>query len=102
MTKKRIESQIKPDGSQPFEIARTKSLGYCVMNLQGYFLIAGFAEKINVDLWNYQSPSGASLGKAYAYLKPYLIQDKAWPYQQIVPFDKREADELIRSGKNKY
>lgn len=100
VTKKRIESQIKPDGSQPFEIARTKSLGYCVMNLQGYFLIAGFAEKINVDLWQYQSPSGASLGKAFAFLKPYLNQEKPWPYQQIIPFDKKEAQDLIKLYRN--
>jgi hypothetical protein len=98
VTKKRIESQIKPDGSQPFEIARTKSLGYCVMNLTGYFLIAGFAEKIDVDLWQYQSPSGASLGKAFAYLKPYLKKEKAWPFQQIVPFDEKEAAILFQNA----
>ena len=94
-TKKRIESQIKPDGSQPFEIARTKSLGYCVMNLTGFFLLADLADKIKVDLWHYESPSGSSLGKAFAYLRPYLIHEKMWPHQQIVPFDEKEGQELV-------
>ena len=102
VTKKRIESQIKPDGSQPHEIARTKSLGYCVMNLEGYFLLADFASQINVDLWHYESPSGASLKKAYTYLMPYLTREKAWPHQQIVPFDDKEGQDLVRWGDRTY
>lgn len=98
ITKKRIESQIKPDGSQPFEIARTKSLGYCVMNLEGFFLLAHFAEQIHEDLWHYQSPSGTSLAKAYAYLKPYLNHEKTWPYPQIIPFHDKDAEYLIQQG----
>lgn len=102
VTKKRIESQIKPDGSQPFEMARTKSLGYCVMNLTGFFLLADLADKIKLDLWRYESPSGASLGKAFAYLKPYLNKEKAWTHQQIVPFDEKEGDDLVRWGDHHY
>jgi hypothetical protein len=102
ITKKRIESQIKPDGSQPFEIARTKSLGYCVMNLEGFFLLASFAEQIQQDLWHYQSPSGASLAKAFHYLKPYLLQEKTWPFPQIVPFHEKEADYVLKQGKKYF
>ncbi|MFM6913532.1 MAG: alginate lyase family protein, partial [Aquirufa sp.] len=101
-TKKRIESQIKPDGSQPFEMARTKSLGYCVMNLTGFFLLADLGNKIKVDLWHYESPSGASLQKAYTYLLPYLTREKAWPHQQIVPFDDKEGQDLVRWGDRTY
>jgi len=102
VTKKRIESQIKPDGSQPFEMARTKSLGYCVMNLTGFFLLADLADKIKLDLWRYESPSGASLGKAFAYLKPYLNKEKVWTHQQIVPFDAREGEDLLSKGTKLY
>ncbi len=102
VTKKRIESQIKPDGSQPFEMARTKSLGYCVMNLTGFFLLADLADKIKLDLWRYESPSGASLGKAYRFLMPYLTREKAWPHQQIVPFDAKEGEDLLSKGTKMY
>ena len=98
MTKKRIESQIKADGSQPFEMARTKSLGYCVMNLEGFFLLADFAQQIQVDLWNYQSPSGANLRKAFNYLKPYLTHEKVWTSQQIIPFKDDEAKYVLEQG----
>mgnify|MGYP002132868669 FL=1 len=102
VTKKRIESQIKPDGSQPFEMARTKSLGYCVMNLTGFFLLADLADKIKLDLWHYESPSGASLGKAFVYLKPYLTKEKGWTHQQIVPFDAKEGEYLLSKGTKMY
>jgi len=102
VTKKRIESQIKQDGSQPFEMSRTKSLGYCVMNLAGFFLLADFARQIQVDLWHYESPSGASLGKAFAYLKPYLAKEKVWTHQQIMPFDEREGEDLLAKGTKMY
>ena len=61
-------------------------------------ILYGFAEKIDVDLWQYQSPSGASLGKAFAYLKPYLKKEKAWPFQQIIPFDEKEAAILFQNA----
>lgn len=63
ITKSRMASQLKPDGSQPHELARTKSFGYSLMNLQGFFYLAQFAQKLNVDLWHYQTQDGASLKK---------------------------------------
>ena len=102
ITKKRIESQIKADGSQPFEMARTKSLGYCVMNLEGFFLLADFAQQIQIDLWNYQSPSGASLRKAFEYLKPYLLHEKVWTSQQIIPFKDEEAQYILELGNKMF
>jgi len=70
------------------------------MNLEGFFLLANFAEQIHEDLWHYQSPSGASLAKAYAYLKPYLNHEKPWLFPQIVPFHDQVA-EFIKQLSNK-
>ena len=85
-TKGRIESQLKDDGSQPHELARTLSWGYSQMNLQGFFELARLAENVNMDLWNYVSPSGKSIKKAYLWMLPYA-EGKTWESKQIKPMD---------------
>ncbi|XWW45365.1 alginate lyase family protein [Fibrella sp. USSR17] len=82
-TVKRIQSQLKEDGSQPHELARTLTWGYSVMNLKGFFGLARLAENVNMDLWNYQTPDGKSLKKAYFWMLPYADQQKPWTFQQI-------------------
>jgi hypothetical protein len=79
----RIESQINEDGSQPHELARTKSWGYVTMNLKGFFGLARLGEHANVDLWNYQTAGGKSIKKAFEWLLPYASGEKPWTHQQI-------------------
>lgn len=50
----RIEQQVAADGSQPKELARTKSWNYSTMNLGGFVNLALLADKCGVDLWHYQ------------------------------------------------
>lgn len=79
---KRIACQIKPDGSQPLELQRSKSLTYSLFNLQALFVLVALGEQIGVDLWNYQSKDGATLKNAYKFV---LDNKHNWPdkYQQI-------------------
>ncbi len=80
---KRIASQIEPDGSQPHELARTKSMGYSTMNLRGFIHLANLGENVGVDLWDYKSEDGRSIHKALEFLLPYVQGKKEWTYQQL-------------------
>lgn len=80
---KRIATQIEPDGRQPHELARTKSLSYSKMNLNAFMRLARLGEKVDVDLWNYETADGRSIAKAQAFLALYTKGGKKWEYQQI-------------------
>jgi len=80
---KRIASQIEPDGSQPHEIARTKSLGYSTMNLRGFIHLANLGQKMGVDLWNFETSNGRSINKALEFLLPFANGEKKWEHQQL-------------------
>jgi hypothetical protein len=80
---KRIIQQIEPDGRQPYELSRTKSWGYSVMNLRGLMKLAVLGEHVGVNLWLYESNDGRSIRKAVDYLLPYALRETNWPYQQI-------------------
>jgi hypothetical protein len=88
--KKRIASQIEPDGKQPHELARTKSLSYSTMNLSGMTQLAYLGAKVDVDLWNYEAQDGASIQKAYEFLKPYATGEKKWKNKQITSLNKAQ------------
>jgi hypothetical protein len=81
--KSRIEACIEPDGSQPAELQRTKSLHYCVFNLSAMATLARLGESVDVDLWSYESADGRSLRRALDFLTPYLLREQEWKHEQI-------------------
>jgi Alginate lyase len=83
--KRRIDAQITADGRQPYELVRTRSLGYSVMNLEGLCRLAELAHHVGVDLWSYESPSGGSIRKALDFVAPYADPAVPWQGQQITP-----------------
>lgn len=85
--KKRIDLQIAEDGSQPHELARTKSLSYSTMNLSAFTQLAILGTSVDVDLWNYKNPSGSGIQKAYTFLYPFALGEKEWTQQQIGNMD---------------
>ena len=95
ITKARIFSQIEPNGSQPLELARTKSFSYSVMNLHGFLELAIIGQKVGVDLWNLSSEDGRSIKAGYTYMLPFLTKEKQWEHKQIV--DKGKAEKALIS-----
>ncbi len=73
-----IPKQFKPDGSAPAEEARTKSLSYSIMNLDGFALLARMATAGGVDLW------GKLVGPM-EYLAPFALEPEKWVKPQIAP-----------------
>lgn len=83
----RFDQHILPDGRQPHELARTRSLSYSVMNLEGLCQLAELGRHVGVDLWNYESPTGGSIRRALEYLAPYSDPEVPWPGEQITRTD---------------
>ncbi len=82
--KKRIASQIQPDGSMPLELRRTKSVYYSEMNLRAMTFVTEMGRSLGVDLWTYETPDGRSMKKAFDYLRPFALGEKEWTYKQII------------------
>ncbi len=82
--KKRIASQIQPDGSMPLELRRTKSVYYCEMNLRAMTFVTEMGRPLGVDLWAYETADGRSMKKAFDYLRPFALGEKEWKEKQII------------------
>lgn len=80
---KLIANQIEPDGSQPLELARTKSFSYSEFNLDALSRLAQEAQGAGVDLWDFHAVDGASMRAALNYLLPYAEGDKKWTHKAI-------------------
>ncbi len=81
---RRINTQIAPDGSQPYELERTKSVNYSVNNLWAFIRIVDLAKRFsNIDLWNYKSTGGSSVKNAINFMVPYVLEETNWQWKQI-------------------
>jgi hypothetical protein len=93
-----VPHQIQPDGSCPLEEARTKSLGYSAMNLNGFSLLCRMAEVQGEDLWHFKTDRGQSLAQAIGYLRPFVADPSTWKKQQISPYQNSNAYFLLWAG----
>lgn len=93
--KSRIDTQIERDGSQPQELKRTIPFTYSVMNLRPLIILAHYAQRCNIDLWNYTGTNGGNIRMAYEFLLPFAKGEKSWPYEDL-NFNPKSFDAVLR------
>jgi hypothetical protein len=99
---KRIAKQIEPDGRQPRELERTQVWNYSLFNLEALFDAASAADKLGMDLWNYETPDKRSIRRALDWLLPFAIGAKKWSYQQISAWQPETLAPLLRRAAGHY
>ena len=90
---RRTKGAIRPDGSQPEELRRTKGMGYSFYNLQAMFIYSNIAERRGyTEHWGIDSERGVCILKsAVDYLYPYVLDPKSFPYEELYPERQRPA-----------
>lgn len=83
LMKSKLDVQLMPDGTQPAELARTRSFHYSYFNLQAISLMAILAQKNGIDLWNYQTPQGGGVIKSLDFMAKYTDDSQPWPYKTL-------------------
>ncbi|MET4924969.1 alginate lyase family protein [Streptomyces sp. PSRA5] len=94
---KRIDTQIGGDGTQPQELARTRSYHYSTFSLVAHTRLAGIGEHVGVNLWDHQGPVGQSLFKAVEYLLPAATGSAPWPHPEL-DFDRYAASDIVHAA----
>lgn len=94
---KRIDPQIAADGSQPQELARTRSWHYSTFDLVAYTRLAAIGRHVGVNLWSYEGPDGQSLFKAVGYLLPAATGAQPWPYPEL-EFYRFAASDVVHAA----
>ncbi|MFD9224031.1 alginate lyase family protein [Streptomyces sp. NPDC060064] len=94
---KRIDPQIAADGSQPQELARTRSWHYSTFDLVAYTRLAAIGKHVGVNLWAYQGPQAQSLFKAVDYLLPAATGAAAWPHPEL-EFYRYAASDVVHAA----
>jgi len=99
---KRIAQQIEPDGRQPRELERTQAWNYSLFNLEALFDAASLGNKIELDLWNFETPDKRGIRKALDWLLPFAIGAKKWSYKQISSWQPEKLAPFLRRAVVRY
>ena len=99
---KRISKQIEPGGLQPNELKRTQAWSYSLFNLEALFNAASIADKLELNLWNYETPDKRGIRKALDWLLPFAIREKKWSYPQISAWQPEKLAPFLRRAALHY
>ena len=73
-----VAAQVRPDGSQPLELARATSWNYSVYNLRALCRLAAIGRAAGIDLWVPAGPGAPSLRTAVDFLVPTATGARPW------------------------
>lgn len=99
-TRARIAAQIRPDGSQPLELERTRPIHYSLFNLDPFTQLAEMSRHLGVDLWSYTAPGGADLFHALHFIAPFSDSSHKWQKPEVVPIVPDEIAVPLRRAAN--
>jgi hypothetical protein len=88
-----VPGQIAPDGSFPEELRRTKPYGYSLFNLDAMAIVAQILDadrppsaRLGDSLWTFVTPDGRGIGKALAFMYPFIKDKSRWPHKPDVMY----------------
>ncbi len=74
-----VPEQIAPDGSLPLELKRTKPYSCCLFNLDALATLCQIVSEVDESIWGFATADGRSIGRALAYMFPYIRDKASWP-----------------------
>ena len=83
---KRIDTQITEEGELPAELARTKSFSYTEFCSDAMWQLTAISAVSGIDLTHEKGHGSSRLRAMMDFEMPYVLQQKEWTWQQIVPF----------------
>jgi hypothetical protein len=81
-----LPGQLAPDGSFPEELRRTKPYGYSLFQLDVLSTACQILSTARDNLWTYELPDGRGMGKALAFMVPFIADKKRWPFKNDVMY----------------
>jgi Alginate lyase len=81
-----LPNQLAKDGSFPEELRRTKPYGYSLFNLDAMSAVCQILSTRDDNLWTFTLPDGRAIGKAVAYMAPFIKDKKRWPLKPDVMY----------------
>jgi hypothetical protein len=81
-----LPNQLAADGSFPQELRRTKPYGYSLFNLDAMAMICQILSDERDNLWTYQTTDGRSIRQGIAFLYPFVVDKKKWPFAKDVMY----------------
>lgn len=96
-----LDDQLNSDGGQIHELTRSKSFFYSCFNLEALTLLANIADKVGIDMWQYESADGKSIALAIRYVTT-VLDGKEWSHPTLNRVDVSKLIPILVRMSNQY